>query len=658
MRRRVQNSLGDMDLGYICTFHSFCVQFLSEEINVVNFPKNFLVLDTDDQKEILNRIFADMGLDSKNMTVKEALDEILEARKLKAVTYIDYFYLLDNEALKIKFESTGNQKDAIFLRYLYEQKKLFGLDFNDLIAFTVYILERFPEIRQKWQEKIQYVMVDEFQDVSARQYELARILAGFHGNIFIVGDPDQSIYAWRGAHAQLFLDFDKIYPNAKTIDLGINYRSTPEIAAAANRLIGHNAIRLPRFGRSIRESGPKPIYFHAGSDKLENEWICQEIEKLRAAGTSLNDVAILYRAHRYVTRDLEEKLTDKKLPYRIYSGIEFYRRREIKEVVGYLRMIAFGDDLAFLRTHNTPRRKMGRKTREFLRAKAEMTGVTLYQALKDNLRAAQLSGTLAHSYVQAIEICRERRNSLPLDNLLQTILDLSGYERHIRLQGDQERLDNVADLKRHVAEYGQDNDATLEDFLSKVALFSDVDRNSPLETIRLMTIHAAKGLEFKQVFLIGLSEGVLPSHRGRDPEDIEEERRLCYVAMTRAIDGLRLSDSAGRTGEGLKKLPSRFLGEIGRDLLAFVNPVDESLLSAKSNVSSFAAPKNLLAEGDRVCHRSLGLGRIIRVDLDNHLYEVKFDNLATFRSLRFNAPLTLLSPDAPDVSDVPDGIVH
>jgi DNA helicase-2/ATP-dependent DNA helicase PcrA len=484
-------------------------------------------------------------------------------------------------------------------------------------------------------------MVDEFQDVSARQYQLARLLAGHHGNIFIVGDPDQTIYTWRGAHVRLFLDFPKIYPDAVTIDLSLNYRSTPQITAVADKLIERNTLRIQRALKANRPDGPKPVYCHAKTDHLENEWICQEIEKLRDKGVSLNEVAILYRAHSYVTRDIEERLTTKKLPYQIYSGIEFYRRREIKDVICYLRMVAYGDDLAFIRTHNTPKRYIGQRSRDFLREFAEKKGLTLYEALKINLDSEIFQKTTAKQYVSAIEYCRRARPELSLDNLLQSILDFSGYESYLRLQGEQERLDNLASLKRFLQEYAQDQEATLEDFLARTALFTDLDRERPKEAIKLMTIHAAKGLEFSQVFLIGLSEGVLPSHRSHDLEALEEERRLAYVAMTRAIDGLYLSDSSGKTLEGQHKTPSRFLEEIGQDLLDYVHPVPDSLVSKTAKTKKHRPPpERLLAVNDRVGHSTFGSGRIVRVDLEERLYIVQFDRLPTTRSLKLDAPLT------------------
>ncbi|MDR1872578.1 MAG: UvrD-helicase domain-containing protein [Deltaproteobacteria bacterium] len=643
MKRRVRDYLGDMDLGYISTIHAFCVLFLKEEIHLLNFPKNFVILDTDDQKATLGQIFRDMKIGLKDLTIQKALDEILEANKLSADDYIDKFYLLDNEKLKRQFLACAETYDEIFLRYIYEQKKVYGLDFNDLIVFTIYILENFPDILEKWSQKMQYVMIDEFQDVSSRQYKLARLLAGYHGNIFIVGDPDQTIYSWRGAHVELFLNFPREYPKAVTIDLNLNYRSTPAITAVANSLISHNETRLKREIVSTREAGPKPQYFHARNDQEENEWICQEIKKIRDAGDPLSEIAILYRAHSYVTRDLEERLTTKKIPYHIYSGVEFYRRKEIKDVICYLRMVAHGDDAAFYRTHNIPSRKIGQKTRDYLRQYADERGLTMFQALKDNLGTEALNKTQAGLYVRAIENVQARRAKMSLDNLLQTLLDQTGYEEYIRLQGDEDRLENVAELKRALASFAQDDEATLEDFLIRAALFSETDHQKVSDKVKLMTIHAAKGLEFKQVFLIGLSEGVLPSQRCQDREDIEEERRLAYVAMTRAIDRLYLSDSAGKTDDGYKKTPSRFIAEIDDHLLHYLRP-KPTAAKPRKNSPPLPRPENIFPAGALVKHKDMGPGRILKVDLENGLYVVKFDQMSTERSLRLNSHLSLLDP--------------
>ncbi len=648
MKRRVRRALGDMDLGLVCTFHAFCVQLLRDEIHLLGFPRNFVILDTEDWKHMVLKIFEDMGLTLRDATIKHIVDNVIEGGKMHTSAYIGDILLLDNEQIKTRFTRSESRDEEIFLRYLYEQKKCFGCDFNDLINFATYILENFPEVRAKWQERMQYVMVDEFQDVSAKQYKLARLLSGRHGNLFIVGDPDQTIYSWRGSHYRLFLDFDKVYPTARTITLTANYRSTPQILAAASSLISKNLTRLPVAPKSVGKDGDKPLYFHAKNEKTEAAWIFDEITKLREAGVNLGETAVLYRAH-YLSRSLEERFIEGGLPYRIFSGIEFYGRREIKDMICYMRMVTSGDDVAFRRTINMPPRKIGKKRLERLAEYAEKHALPLYEALRRNMDSEMLRGTGAKRYAHAIESVRAALPRSKMGDSFQALMDLSGYEEFMRLQGDQERLDNAAEFKRSVEAMGQDEEATFEDFLTRAALFSNTDHDEKRETVKLMTIHAAKGMEFSNVFLCGLNEGVFPSRRIDTPEGMEEERRLAYVAMTRAKTGLHLSEAEGAAGDGLFKYPSRFIFEAGRENLDYVVELDEYLEErgpgrpvpgCRADVlqaSGIAVPSFSL--GDKVTHPAFGPGRIISVDFAGQCYIVSFDSLPTERNIRFGAPL-------------------
>lgn len=648
MKRRVRAALGDQDLGYICTFHAFCVQLLKEDIHVLNYPRNFVILDMEDVKQILLKIFADMGLTLRDTTIKRTLDEVIEAKKLHATTYIDDIYLLNNEQLKAKFAQAADRDEEIFLRYLYEQKKCFGCDFNDLINFTAYILKHFESVRDKWQDRMQYVMVDEFQDVSKRQYDLARMLAGKHGNLFIVGDPDQTIYTWRGAHVRLFLDFDKTYPSARTIALTTNYRSTPEILAASNALIEKNVVRFPKTLVAVKESGRRAYFHHARSEREEADWIAKQIEVLHGGGVPLGDIAVLYRAH-YLTRALEERFVENGLPYKIFSGTAFYERKEIKDVICYLRMVTAGDDPAFLRTVNVPARKIGKKKLDALKDYAEQRNLSLYRALKENLGTDLLKGTQAARYVAAIEQVREQRAGMAMGNALQMLLDLSGYEEFLRLQGDQERLDNMAELKRAVEAMGEDEDAGLDDFLARIALFTDLDQEEKRDTVKLMTVHTAKGMEFPYVFVCGLNEGVFPSRKSNTPEEMDEERRLAYVAMTRAMDRLYLTDSEGVTNDGIFKYPSRFIFDAGREHVDFSVEFDAALIekvgrrAPVSGAEALEHGRPAFGAGDRVRHAVLGAGTVTAVRDAEFCYAILFDAMKTERNIRFGTRLDKLA---------------
>lgn len=658
MKIRVRKELGDQDLGYICTFHAFCTLVLHEDINRLNFPKDFVILDKEDWREIMLRIFADMGLTLKETTVQRKIDEVLEGKKLQADTYVDYIYKLNNDELKEKWSQPGiNQNQEIFLRFLYEQKKCFGVDFNDLINFATYILENFPDVREKWQERMQYVMVDEFQDVSKKQYRIAQILSAKHKNLFIVGDPDQTIYSWRGSHVRLILDFDKTYPAAKTILLNKNYRSTPQILKAANTLIAHNTVRYQKNLEAVCKSGPKPVYYHAVSEEDESKWICSKIQSLTKK-VKRSSIAILYRAH-YLSRSLEEAFIKEDVPYRILAGTEFYGRREIKDVICYLRMLSAADDIAFFRTINTPSRKIGKTKQKFLRDWAEEHSTSAYQALKENANTSMFQNTGASDYIRAIE---ETRDMLPhpecsaptihtqakLGDIFQSILDKSGYEAFLRLEADQDRLDNLAEFKRAVNEAGLDDDTTLESFLQHVALFTDLDREDDKDTVKMLTIHAAKGMEFPYVFLCGLNEGVFPSRKVQTPDDMEEERRIAYVAMTRAEKGLYLSDSEGKANDGIFKYPSRFIFDSGLENLELEQELDESLVEQARKVITYDEKRlenmrTLLSVGDRVHHKTFGDGTITLVNSNAFCYMVKFDSVETERSIQFSAKLEKLN---------------
>ena len=663
MKMRVRSELGDMDLGYICTFHAFCTLLLHEDINKINFPKDFVILDKEDWRSILLRVFADMGLTLKETTIQQKIDEVLEAKKMQADTYIDYFYKLNNEELKEKFLAKGIERNQeIFLRFLYEQKKCFGVDFNDLINFAVYILEKFPDVAEKWQDRIQYIMVDEFQDVSAKQYSIAQILSRKHKNLFIVGDSDQTIYSWRGSHVKLILDFDKKYKDAKTILLLKNYRSTPQILTAANSLIARNTVRYPKELKPTKKAGPKPLYYHAPSEEDEAKWICKKIKELRKT-CNLRDIAILYRAH-YLSRSLEEAFIKNDIPYRILAGTEFYGRREIKDMISYLRMLTVADDVSFYRTVNLPSRKIGKNKIAAIKERADKFDCSAYAALKGMLAQDDpiLKGTKAQAYVDAIEESRALLNdkntfvytvgsgTSKLGSVLQSILDKSGYEAFLRLEADQDRLDNAAEFKRAVNQAGFDDDATLEDFLQRAALFTDLDREDKRDAVKMLTIHAAKGMEFKNVFLCGMNEGIFPSRKVQTPEDMEEERRIAYVAMTRAKDRLFITDAEGKANDGIFKYPSRFVFEAageGMKNFDIEKPLDKGLVEQSQKIikydeSRLKAAATQLKKGDRVRHKVFGAGTIVLVNDKAFCYTIKFDDLATERSVQFSAPLEAL----------------
>lgn len=642
MKQRIRRLLGDFDSGYICTFHSLCVRILKEDIHVLNYPANFVVMDEEDQTEMLLKVYADMNLTLKELPVKRAT-EYIARQKSASDTYIRHIEKLTNLELLGQLTRDADRMDEIFLRYLYEQKKNFAVDFDDLIIFTHYILSNYPAILSKWQSRMEYVMVDEFQDVSPRQYQIARMLAGSHHNLFIVGDPDQTIYTWRGADVRLFLNFDKAYPDATTIVLNDNYRSTPQIIAASNALVAHNTNRYPKALNALNDNGIVPVFYHAKSERDEAAWIAKKIKALVKAGWRLHDIAILYRAH-HLSRPLEDAFVKGSIPYKIYSGTAFYARREVKDVLAYLRMLTTGDDMAFLRTVNTPSRKIGKKKLEIIRHDAEYHGDRMVDALRRLADSSAFASTGAQEYLGVIDTVAPLVGKIALGDLLQRVLDLSGYEEMLRSLSEWERLDNLAELKRAIEEAGHDDDASLDDFLARAALVANIDRDkNDSDSLRMMTVHTAKGMEFPVVFIVGMNEGSMPSRRSSGPEDIEEERRLAYVALTRAETALYMSDSEGFSHDNSGKMPSRFVYEIGTELLAFERPLPPPppVPEAMAGAGEQAAFKS----GALIEHPVFGRGMVMSVDNDRRAYLIQFDRFTTPRSLRFGAPLDAVNPD-------------
>ena len=649
MRQRIHNLTGDNDTGYINTFHGFCVSILQEDSNAVSFPKSFLVLDNSDIDDMLRIIYAERSLTLRDMTFSAARDMIEMQKLFKRPKYYLDLINMDLDALKAKYFEASNSQDIIFFGYLYQQKKCFGLDYNDLIKFSLYIFEQNVEIKLKWQKRLEYIMIDEFQDIDDIQHELMDVLCGYHGNLFIVGDPDQTIYTWRGANVKYLLDFDRKYPKTKTIMMMENYRSTPQILAAANSLIDKNSHRIKKALIPTLPSGESVLCHHAPSAGKEAEWIADEIEKLESGGVERKNVAVLYRAH-YVTRPIEEVFLQRKLPYAIYSGVQFFARAEIKDALSYLRMILYKDDLSFRRIVNMPKRNIGISRIKLLEEYSAEHGVTLYEALIALYDDGRFKGTKASAFISLVEKFSRQYSGRAISDLLSAILNESGYEEALRTEGSQERLDNLAELKQSVYEYETScgEEATLEHYLSHIALFTNSDVSEPGDKVKLMTVHAAKGLEFPYVFLCGMNEGVFPSRKVSTMPGMEEERRLAFVAMTRAEKRLYLSEAEGMNIDGSPRYPSRFILDIDDGLIEHTAPIKDTLIKAARGY--IAATERFLPEdasaprfevGQRVDHPVFGRGTVIEVDINRGAHIVKFDSMDTPRSISFRAKLNL-----------------
>lgn len=645
MRRRIRSLTGDNDTGYISTFHSFCVTVLQEDSHAVQYPKNFLVLDNADIDSMLRIIYEERALTLRHMTFARARD-MIEIRKLfKDPEYYEHMIALPLDKLHQKYLDAVETDDIIFWGYLYQQKKCFGLDYNDLIKYVLYIFGVNEPIRLKWQRRLEYIMIDEYQDIDELQYRLMKVLCDYHKNLFIVGDPDQTIYTWRGASVKYILDFEKTFPDVRTIMMMENYRSTPQILAAANSLIAKNQYRVKKDLLANLPDGVPVVYHHAKTAQAEAVWVADKIRELAGQGVEPGEITLLYRAH-YVSRAIEEVFLKEEIPYTIYSGVQFFGRMEIKDALSYLRLIAYGDDLSFIRVVNAPKRNIGERRMRFLQDYAAQHGCSLYSALERTIDDDIFKNTKAKRFLALIGRFSSGYQDMPVSELLSAVLDQSGYEQMLRTEGSQERLDNLAELKQSV--YGYETscgeEVTLEHYLSHVAMLTNTDAVSGKNAVSMMTVHTAKGLEFPYVFICGLSEGIFPSKKTATLEGMEEERRLAFVAFTRAEKGLYLTDASGRNLDGSFRYPSRFIFNVDKPLLAYTQELNQSLISESgwhidSSERSLERAAERFEVGDRVIHGIMGAGEIVGMDVGRSAYVIKFDTLETLRNISFRAKL-------------------
>lgn len=648
MKKRIRSMIGDMDIGYICTFHGFCKIILNEDIHAINYPDRFIIMDTEDMSALLRIVFEQLNIKHRQYTIEQAKNYI--SFRKRSGEYINDILNTDTLSLKKKAENSKGIEDKVFYGYIYQQKKSYLLDYDDLINFALYILKNNSLVCKKWQKRMQYIMVDEFQDVSSQNYELVSILSDYHKNLFVVGDPDQTIYSWRGASVHYILDFDKVYPNCQTIFMNTNYRSTDKILNVSNSIISKNKFRIKKELLPTKKSERQVVYNHSHTQEEEAKWIASQIKLLIQHNNNYDEIAILYRAH-YVSRSIEEILMKEKIPYVIYSGIPFYERKEIKDILSYMRMIIFEDDLSFIRVVNEPKRNFGKSKMEILQEYAEQNKCTLYNALKTNIDNNFIKKSNVNSFVNLIEKYKKVYKEMNITDLLTALLVESGYEEMLRLGGEEERLDNLAEFKNSISEYelSAGEETSLEGYLNDIALLTNSDTRDDKSKVKLYTIHSAKGLEFPYVFVCGLNEGIFPSTKVKTKEELEEERRLAYVAFTRSEKVLFLSESEGYLKNNGFRFPSRFIFNIEKKLLKYnVELSTELIENSKEFIENSEAnlykdlPKAKFNKGDCISHDILGIGVIIDVDNEKKSYIIKFDNSQTERNISFDSNIDLI----------------
>ena len=615
MKTRINDMLGDNGTGcHISTIHSLCMRILAEDITALNYPKNFTVIDADDQRQILKEAYKEIGIDKKEYPYGGMLDYIANNK---------YMNVDPAKAMEFAYgEPKIVNRAKVYEYYDKRLHQLYALDFDDLILFTTRLFELFPAILEKWSSKFHYIHVDEFQDVDREQYKLIKLLSTVHDNVYVVGDPDQTIFTWRGADVNIIVNMEKDFKDTKTIVLNQNYRSTNNILSGANSLIKNNKARLDKELFSKNGDGSKIIHKTCMSETGEANYVVSQIMKLHGDGYNYKDMAVLYRAN-YLSREVEKVLIENRINYVIYGGLRFYERMEVKDILSYLRMITRADDLAFVRIINTPRRAIGPKTIDAIQAMAMEKGISMYEVIKQGLYPKNKE--TFDRFVRMVEKWREDMKNGDLELLLQEVLDDSGYRTMLEKDGETERLENIKSLLDDIKQYSQDYpDSSLDEYLQMIALYTDRASEETGDAVNLCTIHSAKGLEFDVVFVIGLSEGIFPSERtmAEGQKGLEEERRLAYVAYTRAKKLLYLTESNSFSYViQSAKLPSRFIKEIDQD---FIDNVDERKDSFRSSVfdedivihdQKKEKPKDsIYRNGDSVIHKIYGEGVVIGND--------------------------------------------
>jgi DNA helicase-2/ATP-dependent DNA helicase PcrA len=625
MKARLQEMVGDpaRDL-WVGTFHAMCVRILRRDGAAIGIARGFTIMDATDQRSIVRDVLRDLDIDERQMAPGATLGEISKAKN----------NLWTPDQYEERHPSfIGERYAQVYREYERRLGESNGLDFDDLIMRTIHLLEQDDTVRDFYQSKFRYVLVDEYQDVNFAQYKLVALFAGKHKNLTVVGDDDQSIYSWRGSDYRLILRFEEDFPGAKIFKLEENYRSTQTILAAANELVVNNATRSNKTSFTNRSAGEPVTAFNAESDREEARYVIRKIKEHTAEDASFSDILVLYRTNAQ-SRSFEEAFLVEGIPYRVVGGVGFYARVEVKDMLSYLRYILNpADAVAFRRIINVPRRSIGAQTVNQLAAAATKAGVTVGEAVLDSellKRAVPKKQRELERFAELIRDLREKAQTFPISDLLIAVMEESGYLQEMKADDTNDgrsRVENLQELISVAREFeaNPETTSTLEDFLANIALVSDLDVLEPdASYVTLMTLHGAKGLEFPIVFLTGLEEGVFPHSRALiDETELEEERRLAYVGMTRAMDRVYLSFAGRRMlfGSVQAHQRSRFIDEMPSVEVIGGLPVDPGMRSPRPQSGRWAevavhanagAGVGLnLVPGDRVRHGSWGDGIVV-----------------------------------------------
>ena len=603
MKERIIKEVGKE--GYdiqISTFHSFGLRIIKENYEKLGYEKNFTIIDSDDSLTVVKKILKEMGIDSTRFNPKFIKNQISSCKN-EMVTPEKYKNLVNDELSDITYKVYNKYQDTLLRNN--------SLDFDDLLIKPIELFNKYKEVLENYQELFKYVFIDEYQDTNEAQYILSKMISAKYKNICVVGDDAQSIYSWRGANFKNILNFEKDYKNAKVILLEQNYRSTKTILNAANSVIKNNINKKDKNLWTDNSIGEKIKYVRTNDEKDEASYVTREIRNLVNNGVSLDDIAVLYRTNAQ-SRTIEEGFLNSNIPYKIVGAFAFYSRKEIKDLLAYLKLIYnTKDDVSLMRIINYPKRKIGAKTIENLSMDAVLNGTSMFDVISSGKEL---------EFKKLILEMKEKSEVLSLTETIDMVLDKSGIKSELESEHTLEadiRLENLNEFKSITKTFEEESGiASLEDFLNEVSLVSDVNdqKNDNSPKVTLMTIHAVKGLEYKYVFVIGMEENIFP-HINSCEEDggIEEERRLCYVAITRAKEKLYLVNALRRMlyGKTSVNMPSRFINEIDKDL---IDAPEKKMVNMKFNKNEAFNDDNGLKTGDNVIHDIYGPGVVVNVD--------------------------------------------
>ena len=626
MKDRIHMQIGDLAKKLqVSTFHSFGLKLLRENYETLGYDKNFVIMDSDDSLTVVKKIIKDMGYDPKIYNPR-AIRNKISSCKNEMMSPEAYERLAVSDYEKVVKE--------VYEKYNVKLQKNNSVDFDDLLLLPIELFKKHPDVLKRYQDLYKYILIDEYQDTNEAQYILTKLLSEKNRLITCVGDDSQSIYSFRGANYKNILNFEKDYKDAKTILLEENYRSTSNILDAANQVIKNNKMRKDKNLWTSRGIGEKIKYYRAYNERDEAQYVIRKIKELTNRNVEYKDIAVLYRTNAQ-SRVLEEEMLKENMPYRVVGSFYFYSRKEIKDLIAYLRLIHnYKDNVSLLRVINTPKRGIGLKTIENLTRKADEAGISIYEAITSGKEL---------QFKELIERLKKVSEDLTLTELIDKVLDATGIKQELECEGTLEsevRLENLEEFKSITKSFEErEGLISLEEFLLEISLISDVEeyKDDP-NRISLMTVHSVKGLEFNHVFVVGMEEGIFPHVNSlMENSEIEEERRLCYVAITRAKDDLHLINARRRTLYGNEQINpvSRFIGEINSDLLE-TNAKDEiPKKEEKIEVGEMFREEEVDYQvGDFVYHETFGTGKVVEVT--NTLVSVAFKHPHGIKKLMKN----------------------